>query len=215
MSADKKTRTSKYAVGLTGGIGSGKSTVANMFASLGITLVDADAVAHDITAPTGRAIEPIRREFGAQALDAKGALHRAKMRNLVFSDETAKRRLEAILHPMIRDESKRLFEQASSPYVLCVIPLLFESGNWKQRMQRTLLIDCPEEMQVERVMQRSGLTAAEVRAIMAKQMSRQERLKLADDIVDNSGDESRLHEPVHRLHEHYLTLAQQYRQSMA
>jgi len=204
-----------YPIGLTGGIGSGKSTVANLFAARGVTLIDADEIAHLITAPGGMAIGSIRQEFGTQALTPEGAMDRDKMRALVFSDDTAKARLEAILHPMIRDESKRRFAEATSPYVLLVIPLLFESGNWKKRTRRTLLVDCPEHLQIERVMRRSGISEEQVRAIMGKQMSRAERLALADDVIDNSGDGSELPRAVDDLHQRYLTMAEQVRPSVA
>lgn len=196
-----------YTVGLTGGIGSGKTTVANLFGASGIALIDADAIAHQITAPGGIAIAPIRTAFGEQALTAEGAMDRDRMRALAFSDDTAKRKLEAILHPLIAAESRRQRAAATSPYVMLVIPLLFESGSWNKRMQRTLLVDCPEEMQISRVMQRSGLSSEQIRAIMAKQMSRAGRLALADDVIDNSGDGSNLAEAVRQLHERYLELA--------
>lgn len=204
-----------YSIGLTGGIGSGKSTVANLFAGYGIVLIDADAVAHQITAPAGSAMPAIRAAFGPAALAANGAMDRDKMRALVFSDNSAKARLEAILHPLIRAESKRQYLAATSPYVLFVIPLLFESGDWKNRMRRTLLVDCPEQAQIERVQRRSGLTADQVRAIMAKQMARDDKRALADDIIDNGGDGSNLPGEVERLHRLYLQLAQQAGQSVS
>lgn len=196
-----------YTVGLTGGIGSGKTTVANLFGEHGVALIDADAIAHQITAPRGIAIGPIRATFGEQTLTAEGAMDRDKMRALAFSDDTAKRKLEAILHPLIAAESRRQRAVATSPYVMLVIPLLFESGSWNKRMQRTLLVDCPEEMQIARVIQRNGLSSEQIRAIMDKQMSRAERLALADDVIDNSGDGSNLAEAVRQLHERYLELA--------
>lgn len=200
-----------FTVGLTGGIGSGKSTVANLFAAQGITLVDADALAHHITAPGGSAIEALRNEFGNSVITPEGALDRARMRRLAFGDDTVRRRLEAILHPLIRTASATAVRSATSPYVMLVIPLLFESGNWRQRMQRTVVVDCPEAMQISRVMRRSGLSAKEVQAIMDKQIARAKRLELADDIIDNSGDGSNLPEAVAHLHAMYLGMAMEYR----
>jgi len=196
-----------YTVGLTGGIGSGKTTVANLFGELGVALIDTDVIAHQITAPGGIAIAPIRAAFGEQALNAEGAMDRARMRTLAFSDDSAKRTLEAILHPLIAAESRRQRAAATSPYVMLVIPLLFESGSWNKRMQRTLLVDCPEDLQISRVMQRSGLGSEQIRAIMAKQMTRAGRLALADDVIDNAGDGSNLAGNVRQLHERYLELA--------
>ncbi len=200
-----------YTIGLTGGIGSGKSTVADLFAARGIALVDADVLAHRITAPGGSAIDALRNEFGDTAITPEGALDRAWMRRLAFGDDTVRRRLEAILHPMIRTASVMAVSTATSPYVMLVIPLLFESGNWRQRMQRTVVVDCSEAMQISRVIRRSGLSAEEVQAIMDKQIARAERLELADDIIDNSGDGSNLPEAVARLHALYLSLATEYR----
>lgn len=204
-----------YPIGLTGGIGSGKTTVANLFAAHGVTLIDADAVAHAVTAPGGSGIEAVRDAFGPDAITPAGAMNRDRMRALVFSDDTAKKRLEAILHPLIRAESKRQYLAAQSPYVLFVVPLLFESADWKTRMRRTLLVDCPEEAQIERVQRRSGLRPEEVRAMMARQMPRARKLELADDIIDNSGDGSNLPAAVERLHRRYLDLAQQAGQSVS
>jgi dephospho-CoA kinase len=204
-----------YPVGLTGGIGSGKSTVADLFAAHGVVLIDADALAHQITTPGGLAIDAIRAAFGEQALTPAGAMDRDRMRALVFTDNTAKARLEAILHPMIREESNRQYLAATSPYVLFVVPLLFESRDWKTRMRRTLLVDCPEEEQIRRVQQRSGLATEQIRAIMAKQMARAQRRELADDIIDNGGDGSNLAREVAGFHHHYLKLAQQACQSVS
>ena len=201
----------RYAVGLTGGIGSGKSTVAARFAERGIVVIDADAAAHRLTSPRGAAISAIHDAFGADFIDASGALDRDRMRERAFSDPAEKRRLEAILHPMIRDLCERQREAATSPYVLLVVPLLFESGNWQMRVQRTLVVDCSEEIQIERVMRRSGLTAEAVRAIMASQIAREARLALADDVIDNSGADYALDAPIVALHERYLRAASEFR----
>ncbi len=194
----------RYLVGLTGGIGSGKSTVADRFAAHGIVIVDADVAAHRLTAPGGAAIAPIRGAFGTSFIAADGSLDRAAMRGHVFSNAEERRRLEAILHPMIRAACDRECEEAHSPYIMLVIPLLFESRKRTAILQRTLVIACDEAIQIARVMQRSGLTEAEVRAIIATQMPTTERIALADDVIDNSGDAGRLDEPVARLHAFYL-----------
>ncbi len=197
----------RYTVGLTGGIGSGKSTVADRFAARGIAIVDADVEAHRLTRPGGAAIAAIRDAFGDRFIDASGALDRAAMRAHVFAEPDARRRLEAILHPMIRAACEREREVATSPYVLLVVPLLFEAGNRAATVDRTLVVACDERVQVERVMKRSGLSEAEVRAIMATQMSAAERIARADDVIDNSGDPSALDGPIERLHAQYLEAA--------
>ncbi len=196
-----------FVVGLTGGIGSGKSAAADSFAELGAALVDTDAIAHELTAPHGAAIAPIRAAFGDGVIAANGALDRAAMRQLVFSDVSARARLEALLHPMIRSEAERRCKEATAPYVVLVVPLLVESGNYQRRVQRVVVVDCPEAMQVARVMARSGLSDVEVRAIMATQATREQRLAAADDIIDNSGDLVQLRPQVEALNRHYLEKA--------
>ncbi len=197
----------RYAVGLTGGIGSGKSTVADRFAALGVAIVDADVAAHRLTAPGGAAIDAIRDAFGPSFIAADGALNRAVMRAHVFSRADERQRLEAILHPLIRAACDAERDAARSPYVMLVIPLLFESGRRAATMQRTLVIACDEAVQIERVMRRSGLTADEVRAIIATQMPAAERIARADDVIDNSGVPEQLDAPVARLHRLYLEAA--------
>lgn len=196
-----------FIVGLTGGIGCGKSATADLFAELGAALVDTDAIAHELTAPNGAAIAPIRAAFGDALTTTNGALDRAAMRKLVFSDNTAKLRLEGLLHPLIRAESERRCEGATAPYVVLVVPLLVESGGYRSRVHRVVVVDCPEEMQVARVMARSGLTTADVRAIMATQATREQRLAAADDTIDNSGDLAALRLQVLTLHRQYLEKA--------
>jgi dephospho-CoA kinase len=196
-----------YTVGLTGGIGSGKSAVAGLFAKLGVHVIDTDEIAHEMTREGGQAIAPIRAAFGAEAIATDGSLDRDRMRRLVFGDVQARRRLEAILHPLIRAESARRVERARSPYAILVIPLLVEGGVDRSRTARVLVVDCPETLQIERVTRRSGLSEAEVRAILASQASREQRLAAADDVIDNSGPLGALHEQVTRLNEKYLTLA--------
>ena len=197
-------------IGLTGGIGSGKSAAAEMFRELGTGFVDADAIAHELTALGGTAIAAIRSEFGDQAVAADGALDRAAMRRLVFADGAAKRRLEAILHPLIRAETQRRCAAAlaaGAPYVVLVVPLLIESGDYLKRVSRVAVVDCAEETQVARVMARSGLARAEVERIMAAQVARTERLAAADDVIDNDGDMESLRLQVEALHHRYLDLA--------
>ena len=196
-----------YTVGLTGGIGSGKSTVAELFAKLGVRVVDTDEIAHELTRAGGKAITPIRDAFGERAIAPDGSLDRAAMRTRAFGDPEARKRLEAILHPLIRAESARRVESASGPYAMLVIPLLVEGGVDRSRTARVLVVDCTEATQIERVMRRSGLSEAEVRAILASQATREQRLAAADDVVDNSGPQSALEGQVERLHEKYLTLA--------
>jgi dephospho-CoA kinase len=194
-------------VGLTGGIGSGKSAAADEFASLGATVVDTDAISHELTGPRGAAIDEIKRQFGSAFIDAAGAMNRNRMRDLVFSDPEEKQRLEALLHPMIRAESARRIAAATGPYAVHVVPLLIESPGHRARVGRVLVVDCPEELQVSRVRQRSGLPEAAVRRIMATQVQRDKRLAAADDVIDNSGPISALQQQVRKLHESYLRLA--------
>jgi dephospho-CoA kinase len=196
-----------YVVGLTGGIGSGKSTAARIFEELGATVIDTDAIAHALTGPDGAAIAPIRAAFGADYVTAEGALARARMRELVFADAARKSTLESILHPLIRRRSDELVRDARSPYVILMVPLLVESRDYRSRCQRILVVDCPEELQIERVATRSGISAAQVRAIMATQVSRAARLAAADDVIDNSHDLAQLRREAEVLHQRYLKLA--------
>lgn len=196
-----------FVVGLTGGIGSGKSAAADLFAARGALMVDTDQIAHQLTAPGGAAMEAIRAAFGNGVVAADGALNRPAMRALAFEDPGTRKRLEAILHPMIRAESERLCLAATTSYVMLVVPLLIESGTYRQRVRRLCVVDCPEEVQVARVMQRSGLEERQVRAIMAAQASRAERLAAADDVIDNGGSYEQLAAQVERLHAAYLQLA--------
>ena len=199
----------RFIVGLTGGIGSGKSAVADIFAGLGITVVDTDAVAHELTGAKGAAMPAIAAAFGADVLLPTGALDRAAMRRLVFGDPAVRLRLEGILHPLIRRESLARCQAAVSPYVVLAVPLLVESGVYRQIVRRVLVVDCAEAVQVERVMARSGLAADEVRRIMSTQVSRAERLAAADDVIDNDGDLAALAPQVEALHRRYLGLCAQ------
>ena len=196
-----------FVVGLTGGIGSGKSTVADLLVQRGASLVDTDAIAHALTAPGGAAMPVLQKAFGESLLRADGALDRVEMRRLVFTDASAKARLEAILHPMIRAESDRQCAAAQSPYVVLAVPLLVESGIYRQRCDRILVVDCDEATQVARVIARSGMTEPEVRAIIAAQAAREIRLAAADDVVDNSGAPETLPPMVEKLHQAYLQSA--------
>jgi dephospho-CoA kinase len=191
-------------VGLTGGIGCGKTTVADLFAARGAAVIDTDQIAHALTAPHGAAMPALLAEFGAGFATADGALDRAKMRDLVFSDPGARARLEAILHPRIREATAAAAAIATGPYVIFVVPLLIESGTWRERLARILVIDCPEALQIERVKTRSGLPEAQVRAIMAAQATRAERLAAADDVVLNDDGVGALAPQVDRLHAFYV-----------
>jgi dephospho-CoA kinase len=195
-----------FVVGLTGGIGSGKSAAADEFARLGASVVDTDAIAHALTHQGGAAVPEIEKRFGKEfVLD--GAMDRKKMRDHVFADPAAKRALEALLHPMIREESARLIAAARAPYVLHVVPLLIESPDYRRRVNRVLVVDAPEEVQVARVRARSKLPEAEVRAIMRTQVTREARLAAADDVIDNAGSRDALRNQVAALHQKYLQFA--------
>ena len=196
-----------FSVGLTGGIGCGKSTVAELFAGLGASIVDTDAIAHALTAPHGAAMPAIVAEFGPAFATPDGALDRARMRTLVFGDAGARARLEAILHPRIRDATAAAAAIATGPYVIYAVPLLIESGTWRARVARVLAVDCSEDTQVARVMARSGLAPDQVRAIMATQVTRQQRLAAADDVIDNDDGLESLLPQVTRLHQQYLALS--------
>jgi dephospho-CoA kinase len=198
----------RFAVGLTGGIGCGKTTVADMFADLGATLVDTDLIAHAQTAPHGPAMAALAAEFGPACVAADGALERAWMRALVFSDPSARARLEAILHPRIRDAALAAAAVATGPYVIFVVPLLIESGTWRARVARVLAIDCPVEVQIARVMARNGLSETEVRAIMAAQVTRAQRLAAADDVISNEHGTDALRPQIARLHAQYLAFSE-------
>jgi dephospho-CoA kinase len=194
----------RFVVGLTGGIGSGKSAAAEEFGRLGATVVDADAIALELTRAGGAATGQVRSLFGDEYVDADGAMDRAKMRALAFRDPAARKKLEELLHPMIRAESERRIAAASGPYVIHVVPLLVESAGYRQRVARVLVVDCPESVQMERVRRRSGLSEDEVKRIIGAQIKRQDRLAAADDVIDNSGTLDALHKQVRALHARYL-----------
>ena len=196
-----------FAVGLTGGIGSGKTTVANLFAAQGAGLVDADEISRRLTAQAQPAVAEIARKFGAQFIAADGSLDRARMRNLVFADAAARKDLEAILHPLVRQETTRQIVASTAPYVIVVVPLLIESGAYRGRMDRILVVDCAPEIQISRVIERSGLSRSEVLAIIATQASRRQRLNEADDVIHNDDGLEMLSAQVTPLHLRYLGLA--------
>jgi len=193
-------------VGLTGGIGTGKSAAAAEFARLGASVVDTDAIAHELTGPGGAALGEIATAFGAGFIAESGAMDRKKMREHVFGNPAARRLLEGILHPLIREESDRRIAAAHGPYVVHVIPLLVESGEYGRRVDRVLVVDAPEAEQLARVRAR-GLTEDATRAIMRSQVARAERLAAADDVIDNGGTLEALRRQVGALHEKYLQFA--------
>ena len=174
-----------YAVGLTGGIGSGKSTVAGLFAKLGATCIDTDAIARALTAPGGIAIAAIENKFGPDFIGADGSLDRATARQRVFSDPKAKRALEEILHPLIRRDVDARLLASRAAYVIVDVPLLIETGAYRDRVQRVVVVDCDEQLQIDRTAARSNLNRSEVEAIMSTQATRAERLQHADDIILN------------------------------
>lgn len=189
----------RYVVGLTGGIGSGKSAAAARFAELGAIVVDTDAIAHALTSSGGAAMPAIATAFGPGMLASDGALDRAAMRRHVFAEPAERRRLEAILHPLIRAESDRQVAAAASPYVILMVPLLVESGGYRERVQRVAVVDCSPETQISRVMARNGMERADVERILAVQASREQRLAAADDVIANDGPLAELAPQIDRL----------------
>ncbi|WP_413194946.1 dephospho-CoA kinase [Pararobbsia alpina] len=201
-----------FSVGLTGGIGSGKTLVADRLGALGATIIDTDLIAHALTAPGGAAMPAIERDFGPEYVTPEGALDRARMRTLVFGNEGARRKLEAITHPLIRAASNAAAEAATGAYRVFVVPLLVESGDegrWRSRVDRVLVVDCTPETQIGRVMSRNGFTREQVEAIIARQASRSARLAAADDVIDNDhATREAIYAEVDALHGRYLLLAQ-------
>lgn len=196
-----------YVVGLTGGIGSGKSAAAEEFARLGAAVVDADAIGHELTDAGGAAVAGVRKQFGAEFIATDGSMDRARMRALVFGNAALKGKLERLLHPLIRAESERRITAADGPYVVLVVPLLVESPDYRRRVARVLVVDCPESVQIARVRQRSALTEEEIGRIIAAQVPRATRVAAADDVIDNSGSLDALHKQVRELHARYLQRA--------
>jgi dephospho-CoA kinase len=199
-------QTRKFTVGLTGGIASGKSFVADCFTELGASVVDTDVVAREVVQPGQPALDEIRQQFGDTIIGDDGAMNRSAMREIVFSDDDKRRQLEAILHPKIRQESFAQVERAEGPYVIVVVPLLYESP-MRERMDRILVVDCSEETQLARLMARDNESAERGRRIMATQATREERLSIADDIIDNDGAPEATRENARALHQKYLQLA--------
>jgi len=193
-------------VGLTGGIGSGKTTVAGLFARHGVPVVDTDEIAHRLVAPGQPALTEIVTAFGTEILDARGAVDRAHLRRRVFADPVLRRRLEAILHPRIRAEVIRQTENLPAPYCLVVVPLLIEAG-FTDLVDRVLVVEADEDTRIRRAQARSGLDEAEIRQILASQASREERLQQADDVITNHSDLAHLEREVARLHGVYAALA--------
>lgn len=196
-----------FRVGLTGGIGSGKSTVAEWFAAAGVPVIDTDLIARALTAPGAAALDSIRAAFGESVIRADGTLDRAALRQRVFADPESRRRLEAILHPPIRDAVEQALAALAAPYVLIVIPLLVETGACRDLLNRVLVVDCPEHLQVERVIARSGLSRDQVMAIIVAQSARADRLAAADDLIVNAGSPEALRDQVAELHQRYQALA--------
>jgi dephospho-CoA kinase len=209
-SVDKKELT-MFSIGLTGGIGSGKTTVADMFAARGVPIIDTDLIAHQITAPGGVAMPLIESAFGPQYVAADGSLDRARMRTRVFGDGAAKAQLESITHPLIRAESERQRNLARGAYHIVVVPLLVEAGPRAVKTDRVLVVDCPVDTQIERVMQRNGFTRDQVLAIIARQATREARLAAADDVVvnDSRATLDTLEREVDVLHANYVRMAAQ------
>ena len=195
-----------FRVALTGGIASGKTTVANLFAELGVPLIDTDVIARQVVEPSQPALAEVVAAFGPEVLDADGRLDRRRMRERIFADPGAKRQLEAILHPAIRAEMERQSREAGGAYQVLVIPLLTEGGR-RDHVDRVLLVDVPEVLQVERLMWRDGVSREQAQASLNAQATRAERLAMADDIVRNTGRVDDLREKVAELHEKYLALA--------
>ena len=200
-----------FSIGLTGGIGSGKTTVADMFAARGVPIIDTDLIAHQITAPGGVAMPLIESAFGPQYVAADGSLDRARMRTRVFGDGAAKAQLESITHPLIRAESEWQRNLARGAYHIVVVPLLVEAGPRAVKTDRVLVVDCPVDTQIERVMQRNGFTRDQVLAIIARQATREARFAAADDVVvnDSRATLDTLEREVDVLHANYVRMAAQ------
>ncbi|AHK78270.1 dephospho-CoA kinase [Ectothiorhodospira haloalkaliphila] len=193
-------------VGLTGGIGSGKSTVGRLFQKRGAALIDSDVVARQVVEPGSEGLERLREAFGETILDAQGHLDRSAMREVIFQNSQARHRLESLLHPMIWAEIDRQKSETNAPYCMLVIPLLVESGS-QERVDRVLVVDCPEDMQRSRASARDGVSPQQIQAILDAQATRAQRLAAADDVIDNSGATEAIATRVDELHRQYLDLA--------
>lgn len=196
-------------IGLTGGIGSGKSYVADILGQAGAAIIDTDAIAHALTAPGGVAIAAIEAMFGASFITTEGALDRARMRERVFGDAGAREQLQAILHPLIGDETRRQADLAVGDYTVFVVPLLVESGRWLNQVDRVCVVDCDRDTQISRVQARNGLSQAQVEQILNAQVSREKRLAVAHDVILNDGTVSHddLKRQVLGLHQQWCNLS--------
>ena len=193
-------------IGLTGGIASGKSTVSHYFSQLGITIIDADEVARDVVSVGQPALEDLTHHFGPTILNDNGTLNRKKLRNIIFDDDNERQWVERLLHPIIRKKMKESIGQATSPYCIMAIPLIVESQP-NPLLDRILVVDCPKELQIQRVQMRDNISNDDAIKIVNAQATREERLAIADDVIENSSNEEQLKEDVDRLHQHYLELA--------
>lgn len=196
-------------IGLTGGIGSGKSTVSHLLGDLGAGVIDTDLIAHQITAPRGKAIPAIEAKFGSEYIDAHGALIRPKMRTLIFEDPKSRLILEQITHPLIREETTKqafVLAQSEVPYLLFVVPLLIESASWRNLVDYLIVVDCSVETQISRVMQRNNIPRQVVENILRAQAGRQERLQAANVVIENEGDLKSLELKVFNLHQKLLKI---------
>ena len=203
-----------YKVGLTGGIGSGKSSACQQFAHWGVPIIDTDQIAHQLLAPGQALLDQLCQEFGTTILNEQGELNRPAMRQQVFNDPAKLARLEQHMHPAIRAEMTRQLAELQAPYVILAIPLLVEKG-WQSVVDRVLVVDCSESLQLTRATHRDGADQASIRRIMAQQASRQQRLAVADDILHNEGSIEALASQVAMLHQQYLQLAQRYQSTHA
>ncbi len=193
-------------VGLTGGIGSGKSTVAALLATRGVPVIDTDEIAHRLSQPGQAAFDEIVRDFGEGILDENRSIDRIRLRERVFDNNDERRRLETILHPRIHAAVQEKLAELSAPYCIIVVPLLIESG-FHDLTDRILVVDANESMQIQRTAARSGMSEAEIRKIMSTQASRAQRLQQADDVIDNNADRKKLEAEVERIHQWYMSLA--------
>ncbi|MDT8363944.1 MAG: dephospho-CoA kinase [Nitrosomonas sp.] len=195
-----------FVVGLTGGIGSGKTRVAELFRGQGVDIIDTDQIAHDLTQPGSAAIKPIRQIFGESFFLKDNTLDRSALRKLIFANEHARQQLESILHPLIYQETLCRLPSIQSDYGMLVVPLLLETPGYRKLVRRILVVDCPEALQVSRTMARSKISEKEVRAIMAAQCTRAERLDIADDVITNDSDLHALAKQIAPLHNKYTSL---------
>lgn len=191
-----------YRVGLTGGIASGKTAVADVFDSLGAGIVDTDRVAREVVAPGQPGLEAVRDEFGEGVILASGKLDRRALRSVVFADPQARRRLESLLHPLIRARTMEALEQVQAPYAVAVVPLLVETG-FGELVDRVAVVDCPRAIRLERLMVRDGMDREQAESMLNAQVDRQTRLAAADDVIDNGGSWSSTRRQVQRLHALY------------